>query len=58
MADIKMTQIRKARVRALRVVAAYASMRELSETEFRRLVDDLTIVSAQMSPNTDDPLTP
>ena len=37
MADVKMTQLRKARVRALRVVAAYASMRELSETEFRRL---------------------
>jgi hypothetical protein len=37
MADIKMTQLRKARVRALRVVAAYTSMRELSETEFRRL---------------------
>jgi hypothetical protein len=58
MADIKMTQLRKARVRALRVVAAYASMRELSETEFRRLVDDLTIASAQMLPNADDPPTP
>jgi hypothetical protein len=58
MADIKMTQLRKARVRALRVLAAYASMRELSETEFRRLVDDLTIASAKMWPNTDDPPTP
>ena len=58
MADVKMTQLRKARVRALRVVAAYASMRELSETEFRRLVDDLTIASTQMLPNADDPPTP
>jgi hypothetical protein len=58
MADIKMTQLRKARVRALRVAAAYASMRELSETEFRRLVDDLAIASAQTLRNADDPPTP
>jgi hypothetical protein len=40
MADIKMTQryaLRQARVRALRIVAAYASIRELSESEFCKL---------------------
>ena len=61
MADIKMTQryaLRQARVRALRIVAAYASIRELSESEFCKLVDDLTIASAQMLPNADDPPTP
>jgi hypothetical protein len=47
--------LRQARVRALRIVAAYASIRELSETEFCKLVDDLTIVSASMS--TDNPPT-
>ena len=60
MTDIKMTQrygLRQARVRALRIVAAYASIRELSETEFCRLVDDLTIVSAPMPPSTDNPPT-
>jgi len=60
MADIKMTRrngLRQARVRALRIVAAYASIRELSETEFCRLVDDLTIASASMSPGTDNPPT-
>ena len=48
MADIEMTRrygLRQARIRALRIVAAYASIRELSETEFCRLVDDLTIAS-------------
>ena len=61
MADIKMTQycgLRQARVRALRIVAAYASMRELSESEFCRLVDDLTIASAPMALRTDDPPIP
>jgi len=61
MAGIEMTQrygLRQARIRALRIVAAYASIRELSETEFCRLVDDLTIASAQMLPNADDPPTP
>jgi hypothetical protein len=60
MADSDMTQrygLRQARIRALRIVAAYASIRELSETEFCRLVDDLTIASASMSPNTDNPST-
>jgi hypothetical protein len=57
MADIKTTErygLRQARVRALRIVAAYASMRELSEIEFCRLVDDLTIASAPTPPSTDD----
>ena len=57
MADIAMAQhygLRQARIRALRIVAAYASIRELSETEFCRLVDDLTIASASMSPGTDN----
>jgi hypothetical protein len=61
MADTSMTQrcgLRQARVRALRIVAAYASMRELSETEFCRLVDDLTTASAPMPPSSDDPPTP
>jgi hypothetical protein len=60
MAQIKMTErygFRQVRLRALRIVAAYASMRELSETEFCRLVDDLTIASASMPPSTDDPPT-
>jgi len=60
MPDIKVTQrngLRQARVRALRIVAAYASIQELSETEFCRLVDDLTIASASMSPSTDNPPT-
>jgi hypothetical protein len=60
-ADIKMTQrygLRQARVRALRILAAYASMRELSETEFCRLVDDLTIASAPMPSSTHNPPTP
>jgi hypothetical protein len=55
MADIKMTQryaLRQARVRALRIVAAYASIRELSESEFCKLVDDLTIAS--LSPSADE----
>jgi hypothetical protein len=58
MADIEMTQrcgLRQARVRALRIVAAYASMRELSEAEFCRLVDDLTIASAPMPPSSGAP---
>jgi hypothetical protein len=57
MADIEVTQrygLRQARVRALRIVAAYASIRELSESEFCRLVDDLTIASASMPPSTDN----
>jgi hypothetical protein len=57
MADIEVTQrygLRRARIRALRIVAAYASIRELSETEFCRLVDDLTIASASMSPSADE----
>ena len=41
----------------LPIVAAYASIRELSETEFCRLVDDLTVASASMSPSTDNPPT-
>ena len=60
MAGIEMTQrygLRQARIRALRIVAAYACIRELSETEFCRLVDDLTIASASMSPRTDNPPT-
>jgi len=60
MADIEMTRrygLRQARVRALRIVAAYASIRELSETEFCRLVDDLTIASASMPPSADYPST-
>jgi hypothetical protein len=60
MADLKMTQryeLRQARVRALRIVAAYASIRELSETEFCRLVDDSTIASASMPSSTDNPPT-
>jgi hypothetical protein len=60
MADFKVTRryaLRQARVRALRIVAAYASIRELSESEFCRLVDDLTIASAPMPPSTDDPPT-
>jgi hypothetical protein len=60
MAGIEMTGrygLRQARVRALRIVAAYASIRELSETEFCRLVDDLTIASASMSPSADNPQT-
>jgi hypothetical protein len=60
MADIEMTPrygLCQARIRALRIVAAYASIRELSETEFCRLVDDLTIVSASMPPIADNPLT-
>jgi hypothetical protein len=59
MADTKMTQhygLRQARVRALRIVAAYAGIRELSETEFCRLVDDLTIASVARAPSADDPL--
>ena len=58
MADLKMTQrygLRQARVRALRIVAAYASIRELSESEFCKLVDDLTIASAPLSPSADEP---
>jgi hypothetical protein len=61
MAHIKMTRrygLREARVRALRIVAAYASIRELSESEFCRLVDDLTIASAPIPPSSDDPSTP
>jgi hypothetical protein len=61
MADIKMAQrygLRQARVRALRIVTAYASIRELSAPEFCRLVDDLTIASAPMAPSTDDPPIP
>ena len=61
MAGIEMTKrygLRQARVRALRIVAAYASMRELSESEFCRLVDDLTIASAPIPPSSDDPSTP
>ena len=57
MADIEMTRrygLRQARIRALRIVAAYASIRQLSETEFCRLVDDLTIASASMSPSADE----
>jgi hypothetical protein len=60
MANIKVTQryaLRQARVRALRIVAAYASVRELSESEFCRLVDELTIASASTLPSTDDPPT-
>ena len=60
MADIEMTRrygLRQARVRALRIVAAYASIRELRETEFCRLVDDLTIASASMPPSADYPPT-
>jgi hypothetical protein len=60
MAGIEMTQrygFRQARIRALRIVAAYASIRELTETEFCRLVDDLTIASASMAPSTDNPPT-
>ena len=60
MAGIEMTQrygLRQARIRALRIVAAYASIRQLSETEFCRLVDDLTIASASTSPSTDNPPT-
>jgi hypothetical protein len=59
MSYIEMTQhygLRPARLRALRIVAAYASIRELSETEFCRLVDDLTIASVAMAPSADDPL--
>jgi hypothetical protein len=61
MADLKMTQrygLRQARVRALRIVAAYSSIRKLSETEFCKLVDDLTIASVPMPPSSDDPPTP
>jgi hypothetical protein len=61
MADIKMTQrygLRQARVRALRIVAAYASIRRLSESEFCKLVDDLTIASAPLSPSADEPPIP
>jgi hypothetical protein len=61
MADIKVTQrhgFRQARVRALRVVAAYASIRELSESEFCKLVDDLTIASTPLSPSADEPPVP
>jgi hypothetical protein len=61
MADIKMTQryaLRQARVRALRIVAAYASIRELSESEFCKLVDDLTIASAPLPPSADEPPVP
>ena len=60
MAGIEMTQrygLRQARIRALRIVAAYASIRQLSETEFCRLVDDLTIASASMPPSADNPPT-
>jgi hypothetical protein len=61
MADLKMTPrygLGQARVRALRIVAAYASIRKLSETEFCKLVDDLTIASVPMPPSSDDPRTP
>jgi len=61
MADIKMTQryaLRQARVRALRIAAAYASIRELSESEFCKLEDDLTIASAQLSPSAGEPPIP
>jgi hypothetical protein len=60
MAGIEITRrygFRQARIRALRIVAAYASIRELNETEFCRLVDDLTIASASMPPSTDNPPT-
>ena len=57
MAGIEMTErygLRQARIRALRIVAAYASIRQLSETEFCRLVDDLTIASASVPPSADN----
>jgi hypothetical protein len=57
MAGIKMTQryaLRQAQVRALRIVAAYASIRELSASEFCKLVDDLTIASAPWPPSADE----
>jgi hypothetical protein len=38
--------------------AAYASIRELSESEFCKLVDDLTIASAPLSPSADEPPIP
>jgi hypothetical protein len=60
MMDITMTQhygLHQARVRALRIVAAYASIRELNEAEFCKLVDDLTIASVARAPSADDPPT-
>jgi hypothetical protein len=35
--------VSEARSRALRIVAAYASVRRLSDAEFCRLVNDLTL---------------
>jgi hypothetical protein len=61
MADTKVTRrygLRQARVRALRVAAAYASIRALSESEFCKLVDDLTIASAPLPPSADEPPVP
>lgn len=58
MADNTMTQhygLRQARARALRIAAAYASIRELNEAEFRKLVDDLTIASVARAPAAGDP---
>jgi len=58
MPDNKVTQrygLRQARVRALRIAAAYASIRELSESEFCKLVDDLTLASTPLSPSAGEP---
>jgi hypothetical protein len=48
MADVKISQgqrVRHARTRALRIATAYANIQPLSEVEFCRLVDDLTLSS-------------
>jgi hypothetical protein len=50
--------LRQARARALRIATAYASIRELNEVEFCKLVDDLTIASVARAPGAADPPVP